>query len=935
MRTKRYLIFILAFYAVCGCCRDESVNSDGNRIPVSFSFVETGRTRSSIDLDEDAVNDINIICYRDGLLDCNLFSDGGETVEMLLDEDQYEVYAIANLGTEFPAPETEIGMKEWRYSVSSSSELGPSTLFTASKKISVSVPGTHEVMDLTRLITKCGFRFDASALPGMKVTSARICQAALDAAPFAEGHSIPERIESSGDYASESDLAILNSGGTVYFYSLENAQGRLLEDNDDPWSKVPEKIPGKAGQCTYIEVSTSFSGSPDGYVGDVLYRFYLGQDTCRDFSIYRNTECIVTMTASKDGLEKIGWLIDTSGLGHDPLFNFHMPQMPEYVGQWSEINLPYITESTPVTVCYGDRSLVLGDKTGPAIDTVEMPNGLTLLYARDVSLQRLFIYSSTRTPAAGNRYSDFTLSSSERTVSINSASSAWPEYALRDAVSGSLITDADLNEDGHKTVDFLLYLTDRTGSILAPSSFAIPDSGLASAAGFHTSGNEEGDVMGLFIHDLIEPAVSGEFTGSGISGTVDENAPAGCAISVPSDHGELLLSEHAASGTIYGISEGTATLGIGIESDTEGLFGILYKVNCNIRKAFPGQRYLGNITNGQLLMSALAADQHVENHVLNIYDGEEGTEAAEWTFTRVPASGGTLPDSQLYAQSLSGHNSLSIKSVNNGKMTIQLVPPSADTGSNDYRPFFASGAFCFMGSVTNPFTGQTFTGYYLQDIILEFSIIAQIDFIPGYIGFYFVPCNVAFASYKYSYSWSHNLPLVIKPETLVSSSVTLDESNRINCQIAGDKPAGLVPVPKEQISRKGELEYKIHMYENNYQENNKFPFSESYADEAMTMLWGNLTPDDDPDKAGIDVQQCLKFSIIPLNKNGTMMTGVDELKIDRSNYASYPAFEGFYHITKEYSGKYTGSILDRIGYYVIEASGNARRLSTPFYSDAL
>ena len=198
-----------------------------------------------------------------------------------------------------------------------------------------------------------------------------------------------------------------------------------------------------------------------------------------------------------------------------------------------------------------------------------------------------------------------------------------------------------------------------------------------------------------------------------------------------------------ASGTIYGISEGTTTLGIGIKSAIPQVFGILYKVNCNTGKAFPGQRYLGSITNGQLLMNESSAAGHKETHELDLYNGVEGTEYADWTFARVPASAGTTPGSELFSKAVTGHNNLSIKSVKDGILSLQLDPPSADTGSNDHKPFFACGAFCFHGSVTNPYTGQTFTGYYVQDIVLEFSIIAQIDFIPGYIGFYFVPFNVA------------------------------------------------------------------------------------------------------------------------------------------------------------------------------------------------
>ena len=56
-----------------------------------------------------------------------------------------------------------------------------------------------------------------------------------------------------------------------------------------PGRKVPDNIPGKAGLCTYIEVEGTFNGE-DVLNGDVVYRFYLGEDVTSDFNIFRNSE---------------------------------------------------------------------------------------------------------------------------------------------------------------------------------------------------------------------------------------------------------------------------------------------------------------------------------------------------------------------------------------------------------------------------------------------------------------------------------------------------------------------------------------------------------------------------------------------------------------------------------------------------------------------
>ena len=111
MKIKRLWTLFLAFSTAFGCCREEAVQTIGGKVPVSFSFLEGSRTRSSINLDEDAVNDINIICYRDGAFETSRFAESGDGLEILLDEGEYVIYAIANLGMEFSAPSSEDGMK--------------------------------------------------------------------------------------------------------------------------------------------------------------------------------------------------------------------------------------------------------------------------------------------------------------------------------------------------------------------------------------------------------------------------------------------------------------------------------------------------------------------------------------------------------------------------------------------------------------------------------------------------------------------------------------------------------------------------------------------------------------------------------------------------------------------------------------------------------
>ena len=148
----------------------------------------------------------------------------------------------------------------------------------------------------------------------MTVTSVKLCQTASAAAPFKDSFS-PEdgMVEAEGDHVSEEDLDYLNAGGSVWLYCLENCQGTLLPENDDPWQKVPSELSEAAGRCTYIEVCASYTGVYEGVEvasDNVVYRFYLGRDNVSDFTLERNKGVLVCLTVSDSGVFERDWKVD-------------------------------------------------------------------------------------------------------------------------------------------------------------------------------------------------------------------------------------------------------------------------------------------------------------------------------------------------------------------------------------------------------------------------------------------------------------------------------------------------------------------------------------------------------------------------------------------------------------------------------------------------
>ena len=279
----------------------------------TFQISSANRTKSSISPDEDLIQDINIYAYRDGKLVEHAFQSSPTTVTMQLDKGcTYNFYAIANMGrTDMPSDESQVGSQVnlWIATIDDLDYYLP----MAWKSNGVSVTGSQKTINikLERLAARIGFNLDSSLINGLKITSVRLCQSASVVRPFeAGGSKITSEEESlDGDYATEQDLNDLNSGKTIHFYTLENRQDNLLPQNKDPWQKVPDQLGSKAGLCTYIEAVGEFE---EGFLfkGSVIYRFYLGKDNTSDFSVIRNSNMLVTLTLTGEGLTEISWKVE-------------------------------------------------------------------------------------------------------------------------------------------------------------------------------------------------------------------------------------------------------------------------------------------------------------------------------------------------------------------------------------------------------------------------------------------------------------------------------------------------------------------------------------------------------------------------------------------------------------------------------------------------
>lgn len=282
-------------------------------VEVNFDIGKLHSLKSAVSPNEDLIVDLNLLAYADGkLIDAEYYCGEINPSLKLLFGQKYNLYAIANVGVLEPQLDEGVFRNECRYLISGVGDLHESIpMAWRVEGYEVTTFGERVCIKLERLVAKLLFSIDKSALRGLEINSVRLRQSPNIVWPFKdEGSSAVDKEDVFDcDYASLDDLKTLNAGGQVHFYILENCQGILLQDNTDPWRKIPESISDKKEVCTYLEVGCTFK---EGffYSGNVTYRLYIGQDSVSDFNIRRNVVLNACLCLTDDALAQISWRVE-------------------------------------------------------------------------------------------------------------------------------------------------------------------------------------------------------------------------------------------------------------------------------------------------------------------------------------------------------------------------------------------------------------------------------------------------------------------------------------------------------------------------------------------------------------------------------------------------------------------------------------------------
>ena len=294
----------------------------GEKVRVIFKpYIEYPETKAA----DNSVRNIIVAVYGGGTLVESLDLDSGAEASVELESGKdYSYYAAANIASvEFPLSEEDaLGMR------ATVSPEEPSGGFPMAASGSFTVSGDENTVTvmLQRLYSKIRFKVDLGEVPDLEITSVRIMQAANSVALFSESKAV---LTTGGDEASYEELSAVNSGSEIELYLPENCQGVLLPDNTDSSGKIPDNIPGKSGVCSYMEVEGEFSGEME-FIGNVTYRFYLGNDETSDFNVVRNTDNTVTMTLLRESISSPTWQVDAGDVYADVPFLLSSSYMRYY-----------------------------------------------------------------------------------------------------------------------------------------------------------------------------------------------------------------------------------------------------------------------------------------------------------------------------------------------------------------------------------------------------------------------------------------------------------------------------------------------------------------------------------------------------------------------------------------------------------------------------
>ena len=282
---KRILYTIMAALTCISCIHEfpepeftEQENDQQGKTKVTFRVTNAFSTRSSVNVDEDIIRNINIYAYRDGKLEEKTYMTSPSVVIMELTKGvNYNIYAVANTGPLSP-PVNETQLASFSCSIISIASLKNGIPMSwAQERVQINDNSKDISIALERLVSRIGFQVDASLLNGLKINSVQLKQSAKVVRPFLNGGSYAKTTVEviDGDMATAMDIDDINNGFSVFLYAMENIQELDLAYGEKIWQRF-QNLPwliGETDRCIIREMTEDDL--------DAVYKVYAGETITR------------------------------------------------------------------------------------------------------------------------------------------------------------------------------------------------------------------------------------------------------------------------------------------------------------------------------------------------------------------------------------------------------------------------------------------------------------------------------------------------------------------------------------------------------------------------------------------------------------------------------------------------------------------------------
>lgn len=306
---------LLSFLSVV-CCTpavspEPELNEDDEiSVGVDVSIASSDRTRSSVSASDDAWVNMTVWQFlENGNLYRSYYCDSPDTPFSVKGRmgTTYLFCAVLNMGDRRSDVRSCDDARDLVFSLSSMQDMNASSglpMSSALQRVAFTDNGMRFSLEFVRLVAKFNFSLSTSRITQGTFTpsSVRLLQSARSVHPFVEGgKALVDGDVFDGDAASEDDMQVLRDGGTIVLYALENCQGTLLPNNTSPKEKVPENIASKKNLCTYLELVGNYEADDGSMTSVNTYRMYLGEDSCTNFDLTRNTVHNISLSLSDWG----------------------------------------------------------------------------------------------------------------------------------------------------------------------------------------------------------------------------------------------------------------------------------------------------------------------------------------------------------------------------------------------------------------------------------------------------------------------------------------------------------------------------------------------------------------------------------------------------------------------------------------------------------